>query len=420
MRKRRRLSAGYRSGYPNVKKKKYKKLLIRTAFVIIAAAVITGLAILLGTHLNKRAESAISRTVHGIGSIDTESETQEQKPADPYQEGVKSSSNAKTLKVIAADISITDNRVEDIENQIHDLSDKYNAVSIRLTESGRLVYVSPAVLDYARLPADAVSPVTQSQSQTPQYPQTSDDGDGNDEKPFTDPYENLKAAVSAAKNKNLRVCALYSTSVLSSYETEDINASSDAKTLDGIIIKELASLGFDEVIIDGLAEEDEGISNEKTSAIISYFANLRKSAGEIDIGVVLPYSIYVDAPSAGDINKLSEYADVLAIKIGSNANGADDAYQAIYDLCYPLKGNFSAYNIRGIILDSTPENAEASYAALKNLADVSAQFSVYVKNPSYSQNGSNGNQPDADGGTSNPNALTGNDYSGDVGGGNET
>ena len=400
MRRRRKMPSGYRSGYHiGAKKKSHKKLIIRIAFSVTAAAVMVSLAILLGLHLDSKAEEAAARTENSDSIYNAPAP----ETADLYPDGIKSTSSAASLKVTAADIDVTGADSDDIENTVARLSTKYNAISVRITDSGRLVYLSPAMLAYSRLPDNAT--LTLPSQTTPPVQNgdgdMGDDGDGASQSAVSDPLDNIKAAISAAKLRGLRKCAVFTAS-------GSVLSDDTAAELDCVIIGELAALGFDEVIIDGLASESADISAEKVAPIVTYLAKLRRVSGSMDIGITLPAAVYLDAPAASSIKTLSEYADLLAIDISSNAENADDAYTAVYDGYYSLKGNFSVYNIRGMITDASPETAEAAFAALKDLADASVQFSVFVNDPSYTpavSDPGDGNDSDPDA-NRNPNAMT--------------
>jgi hypothetical protein len=87
--------------------------------------------------------------------------------------------------------------------------------------------------------------------------------------------------------------------------------------------------------------------------------------------------------SASFIKTLSEYADFLAISVNTDAEDPAAAYSSVYDNCHSLKGNFSVYNIRGMIETDDVEVAQAVYAALCDLSVKSVQFSTYVSDPVY-------------------------------------
>ena len=363
MRKYRRIGT-YRSG--QVKKSK-KVLLIRIAFVIACALVLTFLSVLLGTHLQRKAEHASSMTAD---SSDTTVVTES--IHDLFPDGIKvEDTEAQKLEVCAADIDITADSAESLIEKINTLSDKYNAISIRVnSHDGKLVYLSSALMEYTGLDPSLIE----------KSDATSKDDDEDEKVETYDVFENLKAALSAANHSGLRACVYFRTdpSVLA----QSTSAASKCE-IDSIIISELTSLGVDEVLIEGLITEEGLISNDTLRSVIRYLAVLREKCGDLHIGINLPDAVYLIPQNASIIKTLSEYTDFLAISISTDLTNADEAYSAVYDNFYSLKGNFSVYNLRGVIKSDIPEIAAAINASLATLSAKSTQFTVYVADPSY-------------------------------------
>lgn len=360
MRRYRRIG-GYRSG--QVKKSK-KKILIRIAFVVVCACILTLAAVLLGTHLQKKADYSASIST---GDVDTTATSEN--IGDLFPGGIKVEDPDKAkLHVTAADIDITSGSAAELKDKINALSDKYNAVSVRITsKDGKLVYISPALMEHVGLDTELI----------PQ-PKASDSTD--EDKPDVNTYENLKAVLAAAKAKGLRAGIYFRTDPTALEQS--VSAASKCE-IDSVIISELAQLGYDEILIEGLVAEDGRISNDTLKSIIRYLALLREKSESISIGINLEDSVYLVPQNASIIKTLSEYTDFLAISISTDIENADEAYSAVYDNCYSLKGNFSVYNLRGVILSDIPDVASAVHASLTALSAKSTQFTVYVSDPSY-------------------------------------
>lgn len=397
MRRRRRMSS-----HTGTKRKSHKKILIRIAFTVLTAAVLTSLAMMLGHRLDRKAAEAALRTESVDDGSSAPAETEAETEA--YPDGIKSTSDASSLKITAADIDVRSVLSDEIGELMDSLSPEYNAVSVRVTDGGRLVYLSPALLSLSHLPEDSSYTVAHPDDEDDENDENDDDGNGSGgAAAASDPLENIKKVIEEAGSRSLRTSAVYSVTEAS------LDGGFEA-SLGRAVVGELCSFGFDEVIVDGLFSDGD-ISERRVEQTVLFLSSLRDVSGEVDIGITLPASVYLDTTTASSIKTLSEYADLLAINISSGAENAADAYKAVYDGCYSLKGNFSVYNIRGMITDTTPECAEAAYAALKALADASVQFSVFVDEPSY--------EPEApetdDGGDtdskSNPYAMTGGAYS---------
>ena len=353
MRKHKRLRSGYRSG---TKKKSKKKLILRILFVIACVLVLTALAVLLGRHLNEKAKHAET-----LPFFESDTDVGSDVTAELFPDGIPSNTDVSELEVFAADVDITSGTDKEICAAIDLLSDKYNTVSVRITRDGKLVYTSRALMASIGMTPDNSSETT-------------------DDKGSSDTFDCLKAAAQMSHAEGKRLSAVYTAGdgVLGDGD-EAVVAMSKEK----LIVGELADLGFDEIIIDGLADDSDEITGEKLASVVSYLAALRSVSGNMAIGVTLPSSVYLVSQNASKIKTLSEYADFPAINVSVDTDDPDVAYAYVYDNCYSLKGNFSIYNIRGIITNSDKDVADAVNTALRDLSIRSTQFSVYVEDPSY-------------------------------------
>lgn len=383
-----------RGGYAGSVKKSRKKLIIRIAFVVGCALALTVFAVLLGSYLNGKAEDSKAL------STQTESaEATSENISELFPDGipVKDPSEAKR-EICGADIDITCADKDTLCKMIDDLSDEYNAVSLRINGAdGKLVYISPALMEYVGLdysltdnfagPSEngngtANGAVTGNENgENNESGGNADDGENAIDTPKVyDAYENLCAVISKAKEKNLRVVAVYN----ADSSCLDMTASALSKCeKDSVIAGELAALGCDELLIDGLCTDEGQIPHDTPKAIVRYLAVLRPRSGDLLIGLNFPDNIYLIPQNASIIKTLSEYADFLAISIGTSVTNADEAYSAVYDNCYSLKGNFTMYNLRGIIVSDNADIACAIHASLKALSAKSFQFTVYVANPKF-------------------------------------
>lgn len=379
-----------RGGYAGSVKKSRKKLIIRIAFVIGCALALTVFAVLLGSYLNGKAEES--------KALSTQTESAEATSEDiselfPDGVPVKDPSEAKR-EICAADIDITCADKDTLCKMIDDLSDEYNAVSLRINGAdGKLVYISPALMEYVGLDYNFANPSDEGNGSTNiditgdendennESGENTDDGENASDSPKVyDAYENLCAVISKAKEKNLRVVVVYN----ADSSCLDMNASALSKCeKDSVIAGELAALGCDELLIDGLCADEGQISHDTPKAIVRYLAVLRSRSEDLLLGLNFPDNVYLIPQNASTIKTLSEYADFLAISIGTSVTNADEAYSAVYDNCYSLKGNFTMYNLRGIIVSESIDIACAIHASLKALSAKSFQFTVYVADPKF-------------------------------------
>ena len=379
MRRRRRRRTGVRS-------KSKRTIIFRILFVVIAAAVITALAVLLGNYLGRKAAQAEKELDGTVAEIPVT----EPAESDLLPDGVPADGKADGLKIVAADIAIEGVSIDDIGEKMWGLDDEYNAVSVRVTRDGKLIYLSPAVMELSGMESPA----------TP------------DEKKDCASLPALRDIVSSAKGLGLRTSCIYGTvpSVLGDGEDAKIRLRTDSA-----VIGELCDAGFDEIVIDGLIGEEGTLDFATLSSVIEYLAALRGTSGEADLGVVLPARVYLDAPAAGQIATLEKYTDLLAIGVQTgDATSAEEAYDAVEESCYNLKGNFSAHNLRAIITSTNVKAAFGAYRALRDLSVANVQFCAYVPSPaadiSEPQPEETHAAPAATEEKSNENALTGEKY----------
>ena len=375
MRRHRYVRRGYRTG---TVKKSRKKLFIRIAFVLGCALALTVFSVLLGRYLNKKAEASLS-----LSTQTEETEATSENISELFPDGVpvKDPEEAKR-EICAADIDITSGDAKSLCEMIESLSDEYNAVSVRITaENGKLVYISPALMDHVGLDYSLTY------TKTVTAPNDGDDSeeDDNDE-PF-DTFENLKEIIKCAKENGLRLTAMFTTDS----SALEFSASALSKCeIDSVIAGELSSLGFDEILIDGLFTEEGQIPHETLKSMVRYLAVLRSRTENTLLGLNFPDNVYLIPQNASIIKTISEYADFLAISIGTSVSDPSEAYSAVYDNCYSLKGNFSMYNLRGIIDSDNAELSKAIHASLSALSAKSFQFKVYVAELGFTLHGSTG------------------------------
>ena len=346
MRRRRRRRTGVRS-------KSKRRIIFRVLFVVIAAAVITALAVLLGNYLGKKAAQAEKELDDTVAEIPVT----EPAESDLLPEGVPADGQADGLKIIAADIAIEGVSIDDIGEKMWGLDDEYNAVSVRVTRDGKLIYLSPAVMELSGLESPAAP----------------------DEKEDCASLPAIRDVVSAAKGLGLRTSCILGTvpAVLGDGEDAKMRLRTDVA-----VVGELSGAGFDEIVIDGLIGDEGTLDFATLSAVIEYLAALRGASGEVDLGVVLPARVYLDAPTAGQIVTLEKYTDLLAIGVQTgDALSAEAAYDAVEESCYNLKGKFSAHNLRAIITSTNTQAAFGAYRALRDLSVANVQFCAYVPSP---------------------------------------
>ncbi len=325
------------------------KILFRILFVVIAAAVITALAILLGTHLKNKAASAES-ILDGTGEFIPDGGGREERT---LPSGVEAKNRDPELKVCAADLDMANDPEEDIMARIISLPSFYDAVSVRVSRNGTLLYVSPAVAGLTR--------------------QSVPEAVGKEDEVFVTLNE-VKDIVTVASQRGYRVSLIYES-------TPDVLSSDDpdlALSVDVAVIGELASLYPGEILVDGLISDEGTLDFDTLSSMTGYLASLRSVTGDVSLGVILPSRVFFDTTTAAQIVNLCEYVDLLAVEIRTYEAGEEEAYSSIGSECYKLRGNFASYNLRAVIRADSEAAARGAYRALADMGITNVQFAVFV------------------------------------------
>ncbi len=343
------------------KVKTVKKIVWRILFVLICAVALAVSSVYLGAWLKERAGH-----IDGILSTDTQqteivpSETLPPTKVEPVEK----------QDVMAAHLDVLVMTAAEIEEYIYNLHESYNTVSINITaEDGKLVYVSPALLEYVKLDPSDITATHVGENAT-----------NDEDTSYADVLANIKTALAAAKRKELRTCAVYS----ASSAVMQSEAYEGAWEIDCVILRELYELGFDEVLVDGLFTEDMPFSIESVNRASAYAVDLKSKVTEIGLGLVLPESALFVSANASMVNTLSEYADFLGVYISGEGADAEEAYSVAYEEFHSVKGMLTAYNVRTVILDEDEDVAAAVATALTDLASVSVQFANEIVSPIYS------------------------------------
>ncbi len=281
--------------YRNYTAKKYK-LPKRILFFAVCALVIFIFALILGNNLKTKMENAdINRE-----PIETKDEAETAAPSGIENgdathpdscAGVKAGYLSIANAADAAEVRIAVDKLRE---------DGFNAISFICISDNRLTYASKVTEDYSRLPAsDSVIS-----------------------------FELLSEAVSYSEQIGLRTSAIY---------TKGNDAS-----LDKAICGELATMGFDEIIISGfedLLSEDGGT----ITPCIEYLKKIRRSTEGCNISLALSPAAYTYARNSYQIEKLFTYAEFMTIDM------TELDLAAATELCSNISGSFSTYMLRPLI-----------------------------------------------------------------------
>ncbi len=347
------------------KVKTVKKVVWRILFVLICAVALCVFSVYLGSWLKERA-AQIDSILTPDDTAQTESVTHETIPP-------ATDSPEEEFSVSAAYLDVTAMTGAEIESYVYNLHESYNTVTVNIiSDDGKLIYVSPALLEYVKLDPSNVTVA-------PIVGNASDDGDS--ETYEIDALANIKTVLDSAKRKGLRTCAVYSAAPAVMYDKDY----EGAWEVDAVILGELYEMGFDEVLIRELFVGEGAFEAENTNKAATYAANLKEKAGEIGIGMVLPEEAFLISQNANVVKTLSGYVDFLSMYVDVDGADAEEAYSIAYEEFHSIKGTLNAYNVRAVILNEDEDVAAAVATALSDLASVSVQFTREVDSPVYSQ-----------------------------------
>lgn len=257
----------------------------------------------------------------------------------PPDEPVKQSGDAVLLTMYASGLDLRDYSGKDeLVLAVNTLAESYNTVMLPLVDdNGKLIYYSPALSELVRQP----------------------DISSEDEV-----YSLLSSAASAAKAKNINVCALLIPSI-------DISSANSAALIDSRLIGELAENGITRIMLKLPIPGDDG---NYSRWLQNYIKSL--DAGECEIGYALCSSYIADAAGAKLIQALAGSADFLGIYFDKHTGTYDEVSNDIIHELNSLIGMFSVYNINVLIDDD--ENTAAVYKACTDFGIQSICFTGFV------------------------------------------
>lgn len=284
-------------------------------FVLAAAVIITGLAVLLGNHVKTIVEEA-DKTIQ---SAETAFVSPEKTP--PSGHYATKLPGDEPVSVSAVGVDFHDNA--DISGQLTAIKENFDTVSVNITDNGKLVYFSPAMLSFARLPADTIMTASES-------------------------YDRIRNLGAAAKAEGLRMCAVTEAS------RSDGGLSAEA---DKALLPELAGLGFDEVIITGLDAVSEDIP--------AYFAGIANDM--ISIGAVFPAEAYLDEANDKVFQRIAASGVFFCVDLGMDLFETEEIDEEVRKACALLRNRFDSQNLRVIIDSDDTEAICAEYAVLTEL-----------------------------------------------------
>ncbi len=317
----------------------------RILFVIIAAALILFLTILLGFHLQKKAAEAETYALS-----DSENAVMGQ-ASDPEDETFHTSG---APDVFGVTLVLTDYKSSDeLREGIDSLSD-FDDVMIPVTdENDTLIFLSDGLnqLILQETPA----------------------GNTSDTR--------FRDAIAMLREKDVRLTARYVPFRLP--DEPEL-----AALVDGVLMEDLAEIGFDEVLIDLSAKCGDEPTVEETRILCRYLSECRSKAGDLQVGVLLPMALYRNASAAKQVQLFSSSVDFMALDLVCEPGSTvTDTYRTVSSALFSLYGSFTAYHIRVVIEPAETALVTAVYQACQDnkISSLCFGMTVLPEDLNYSQ-----------------------------------
>lgn len=309
--------------------------MFRILFVILAAAVITFSTILLGHYLGIRAAEA--EAVLNTSEPAAEQITSRPKLTD---------SAASSREVSAAGLELRNYHTEDaVVAAVNTLAEHYDTLLVHFTDSsGDLLYTSPALCGLLRIAV----------------PEDADNAELN----------LVRAALTAAKSKNLWLCAVMDTSFgLLERGTDEL--------IDGTLFAELASFGVDEILIKNTIIDEQNIPADEIADYLTGCAEI--TDGACQLGILFSADVFLEFSNAHAIQIIASAADFTGIDMTSYAAlTPEEIYDRTVGDITSLYGSFSIYNMRAVLSTEDPVLLAAQAQALRDSNISRLCFTEYI------------------------------------------
>ncbi len=299
---------------------KIKTILLRIAFVITAAIVITLLTVLLGHYLKNKAD--------GISGAEDSTDSFGNQISREPASGDSASYHSETVFGVGVNMGEFSSP-DEISRIVAALSQYYDTLSIRITESDcTFKYTSPALCEYLRVPTPT---------------------DNN-------AYSVLEGAITAANALGMRTCIIMD---IPDFESES------ALLTDSTVARELSSLGADEILIIPAIDSGSYIDYNTAHKLRSYFGEISERLGKASaLGIVLPAQSYSNVSNEKQLQMIASAVSFMAIDMSSRDGVTpDEMYKETTETISSLLGTFGTYNMRMIFTDTDRSLLAAAYTA---------------------------------------------------------
>ncbi len=179
-------------------------------------------------------------------------------------------------------------------------------------------------------------------------------------------YENLSAALAAASARGMRSCAYVDVGDV--FRTDE--ASTVRTAIDTGVLKELSSMGFSEIVLDG-ALRDRELTTDFANKLYVYMSSLRASCPGTDFGLVMDNSVLDNPEATPALELIFRYVDFFALDFSA---GEQYSVETLTEIAERYSGSFSAYSILALLDGGDVGKIRSGYAALSTVKNPNAAF----------------------------------------------
>ena len=316
-----------------------KKIIINILIIVGIIALCVVFALVLGNHLKKKLEAAELST-EPVENFFEPIETEEPDPADEI-DFVKNDRAEGAMSAVFGFLDLEGcPDAASAEKFVASLKeDGYTGIVFNVrNENGMYSYASKAASDLAR-----TAPSGQVVS-----------------------FDALTAALNGAAARGMRSCAyMYLGDVFLADETSSVRAAIDVS-----VLKELSSMGFSEIVLDGVMRDRE-LNIDFAKKLYAYMSSLRESCPGTDFGLVIDTTVLDDPEATPTVELIFRYVDFFALDLSNGEQYTQDAQREIAE---KHGGSFGAYSILSLLGGKDIGEIRAGYAVFSGMKNPNAAF----------------------------------------------
>ena len=166
----------------------------------------------------------------------------------------------------------------------------------------------------------------------------------------------IAAAVSQAKKHSMQTSAVIFTQV-------GFDKSGVAAEIDALVAKDVAELGFDELVAI-LPLDAESLAGDGLNSALGYLGALSDNKGSASLGACLSYEIFSTPELSPQIENIAAAVDFLALDLTQIVGDAETCASIVSDAATNLAGSFTLYSLRAVFAGEDDNIAASQTKAL--------------------------------------------------------